>query len=414
MNFVDSLKRPTAVAFSLCIALSCLLATSISYANQDEPSRAEKQEVLNQYEAAKARGDQTAAAGYVLEYAEDAMGENAPETVKLTHRYGQLLYEDGEYRKATKVLKEALERSAAAFGENGGEAFAINMNIGYTVSKWSQSLSARMKYFDRALGILRANGEQETIKYVTTLINIVVNLMGNDGLSGEYSSTLRDDYDMYGEDEFSYEVEREYTNYFDRAEKYVLEAVEISERLEHIDEYLTSKISIAQAKLKVMETADLANVPMGVEGYISGGTRSKRYDREEDRLAAAIESLSRDAETNAIYIHAANKALMEIAWLDKDKDRMASMCTSGTLNSASEYPPERLFQVTEDGMVISPELPFSISRNLFKARINRDRPPRNKDGNVIKRPYFVPVCIDGRVMAALIHAPRVTIEEIRK
>ncbi len=29
-----------------------------------------------------------------------------------------------------------------------------------------------------------------------------------------------------------------------------------------------------------------------------------------------------------------------------------------------------------------------------------------------KKPQFIPVCIDGRLMAALINAPRVTIEEI--
>jgi hypothetical protein len=111
-------------------------------------------------------------------------------------------------------------------------------------------------------------------------------------------------------------------------------------------------------------------------------------------------------------LEAANKVLMEIAWIDKDNNRMADMCTTGTLNSASEYPPDRLYEVMEGGMVIAPDLPRSISKNLFKHRVSRRETELDSDGNPVKRPYFKPVCIDGRLMAALIHAPRVTVEEI--
>lgn len=56
----------------------------------------------------------------------------------------------------------------------------------------------------------------------------------------------------------------------------------------------------------------------------------------------AIDKLSENPQLNASYLHAANKALLEIAWLDSDKDRMYAMCTEGVLNSASEYPPDRV------------------------------------------------------------------------
>ncbi len=89
---------------------------------------------------------------------------------------------------------------------------------------------------------------------------------------------------------------------------------------------------------------------------------------------------------------------------------MMAMCKDGALNSASDYSPDRLYEVAEDGMVVAPGLSMSISRNLFRpVRIRRD-----SKGNPIKRPHFIPVCIDGRLMAALSHIPRVTVEEVRK
>jgi hypothetical protein len=38
----------------------------------------------------------------------------------------------------------------------------------------------------------------------------------------------------------------------------------------------------------------------------------------------------------------------------------------------------------------------------------------NSKGERIKQPHFVPVCIDGRLMAALSHVPKVTVEEVRQ
>jgi tetratricopeptide (TPR) repeat protein len=408
MSDIYPISRLSTIVAAISLGLSCLFASSITRVSLADVSERDEARMLSSYETAMADGDETAAVKYVLDYAEKAYGENAPATVTLTHRYGYLLYQDGDFRKATEVLKEALERSTAAFGESGGEAYEINMNIGYAYSQWSPSLSNRAKYFDRALEILRERGEHETITYVTTLINIVINMMENGGLKGEYSSSVGDNFER---DDFFLELEHEYRNYFHKAEKYVLEAVELGKKLEDQDEYISAKIAIAQAKLQVMETADLAAVPLGVDGYISGGTKRDRNDREEDRLMTAIDELSRDIEKNKIFLTAANRVVMEIAWLDEDQGRMATMCADGTLNSASDYPRDRLYAITEDGMVLSPDFSFRISNNIFKPLVSRGEQPTDRNGIPVRKPHFIPVCIDGRLMAALINAPTVTIEE---
>ncbi len=161
-------------------------------ASQDDVSNAAERTMMSNYETALANGDRTAALRYALDYTENVYGEDAPETVRLTHLYGSLLYQEGDYREATEVLKKALERSSAAFGASGGEAFELNMNIAYAYGQWSPGLSPRTTYFNRALEILRERGEHESISYVTTLISIAINLMDNGGLKGDYSSHLSD------------------------------------------------------------------------------------------------------------------------------------------------------------------------------------------------------------------------------
>jgi tetratricopeptide (TPR) repeat protein len=401
------------MVMGVSIGLCCLFASNIALASQADVSKSAEREMMSNYETAMARGNQTVALKYVLDYTEKAYGENAPETVKLTHRYGSSLYGDGDYREATEVLKKALERSTAAYGESGGEAYEINMNIAFAYSEWRTGLSRRMKYFDRALEILRERGEHESITYVITLVNIVVNLMDSESLRGDYTSHLSDTLQSPEVDDYQFPIESEYNNNFHIPEKYLREAIEIGKKLEKLDEYISSKISILQAKLKVMETADLAAVPMGVGGYISRGTERDYYEREEERLMTAIDDLSRDTETNQIFLEAANKALMEIAWLDKDEERMIAMCTAGRFNSASDYPPDRLYEIMEGGMVFAPDIGIRISTNIFRPLRSRGKQLKDKDGNPVKRPYFIPVCVDGRLMAALIHAPRVTVEEIR-
>lgn len=387
--------------------------TSVVLAAGDTVTEADKLKMLSKYETAMAKGKHADAVEYLLDYTEKAFGENDPATIKLTRRYGHVLYESGKYQKATKVLKEALERSNAAFGETGGDAFEISMNIGYAYSRWSPSLSSRMEYFDRALEILRKRGEHVSIKYVTTLVNITVNLMGGEGMRGEYTANPGDYFDSIDRDDGSFyfaSMGQEYTSHFHLAEKYVLEAAEISEKLETEDEYMSAKIAILQAKLKVMETADLDSVPMGVDGYISGGTASKNYAREDDRLAMAIDKLAQDTDANKVFLEAANKIRMEIAWLGKDGTRVATMCADGTLGSTTDYPPERIYEVTEEGVVIAPDVSMGVSRKLFTPI----RVKTNSRGERIKRPHFVPVCVDGRLMAALTHVPKVTIEEVRR
>jgi hypothetical protein len=386
-------------------------ATATIFA-QDNPERLSDSEAMALYEAAMARGDETAALRHMLDFTVQEHGENSPQAVQLTRRYGHRLYQDFRYREATDVLKLALERSTAVYGESGGEAFEINMNIGYAYSRWNTRLSSRVKYFDRALEILREQGKHISIEYVNTLVSIVVNLMENNGLSGAFTSHLSDT--MYSSEvtEYVLPVEREYTNNYGVAERYIQEASEIAQQLEREDPYISAKVSIAEARLKVAEAADLAAVPQGVSGYISRGTEREYYDEEEQRLMGAIDKLSENPEANQAYLHAANKALLEIAWLDKDKERMFAMCTHGVLNSADEYPPDRLYEVSENGTVFAPELGIPVSKNLFKRRVTRNKPQLDEDGNPVKKPYFVPVCVDGRLMAALINAPRVTVEEM--
>jgi hypothetical protein len=118
-------------------------------------------------------------------------------------------------------------------------------------------------------------------------------------------------------------------------------------------------------------------------------------------------------DPNRIFLEAANSVLMEIAWLDEDEDRLMAMCAAGMVNSASEYPPDRLYEIMEGGMVFAPEIGIRVSTNIFRAPGSRGERPKDENGNPVKRPFFKPVCIDGRLMAALIHAPRVTIEEVR-
>lgn len=399
----------------LITSIGCLflLVFNISQPSQNGASEFSETEMLSSYHSAMARGDETEAIGHLLDYTGKTYGENSPETVKVMHRYGSLLYQDGEYREATAALKKALERSTAVYGESGGEAFEINMNIGYAYSQWRTGLMERSKHFNRALEILRERGEYESVTYVGTLISIAINLMDNGGLKGDYTSHMSDTLQSPEVDDYIFPIENEYSNYYYKAEKYLLEAIEIGTKLESQDEYISSKIAIAYAKLKVMETADLAAVPMGTLGYISGGTENEYYDREQERLMAAIEKLSQDTDTNGIYLDAANSVLMDIAWLDKDEERMIALCEAGLLNSADEYPADRLYEIMEGGMVFAPDIGIRVSTNIFRPLRNRGRRPTDEDRNPVKRPYFTPVCIDGRLMAALIHAPRVTIEEVR-
>jgi tetratricopeptide (TPR) repeat protein len=407
-----ALQRISALLIGISIGLSCLFASGIALAAQEDAPVLDEQEMLSRYETAMADGRDASALKYLLDYTERTKGENTPETVKLTYRYGHALYQDGRYREATEVLIKALERSTAVYGESGGEAFEINMNIGFAYGQWRSGMLPRMKYFDRALEILRERGEHESVTYVTTLINITVNLMSSTSLQGSYSSHLSDTMQSPEVNEYQFPIEQEYRNNFGKLEKYVKEAVEIAAKLETEDEYITSKVAILQAKFNVMETADLAVVPMGVGGYISRGTEREYYDEEQERLTFAIDQLSRDAMANQVYLEAANKILLEIAWLDKDKARMLSMCTDGTLNSAAEYSSDRLYEVMEGGMVLAPDLPMSVNKNLFSRRAKRSKVTKDEFGNPVKKPYFTPVCIDGRLMAVLKNVPVVTVEEM--
>ena len=375
--------------------------------------QADESKMVSRFEAAMAEGDQTAALKHVLDYSEQAYGEDAPETIKLMHRYGYSLYKDGQYREAINVLKQTLERSTEVYGESGGEAFEINMNLGNAYSQRRERWEPRLKYFDRALEILRERGEHESITYVATLVNIVINLLNSNSLSGSYSLDAGDTLEPAEVREYEVSSGSEYRGNFGKPEKYLLEAIEIGAKLENLDQYISAKIAVLHAKLKVLETADLAAVPGGVEGHITKSTERKYYDREEERLVTAIDKLAQDSETNRAYLDAANRILLDIAWLDKDEERLRGMCANGTVNSAGNYPPDRLYEIMEGGVVFAPEIGIRISENIFNQSKSWGKRPVDNNGNQVKRPYFKPVCIDGHLMATLINAPKVTVEEIR-
>jgi len=392
-----------------------LIGINTALAARDASADAVETKMLSEYESALAKGEEAAAKKVLLDYSEQINGENAEITVKLTHRYGLALFNESRYRKATYTLIEALKRSTAVYGESGGEAFEINMNIGYAYSNWHPDMDYRLKYFKRALEILQERGEDESMVFVSTLVSVVVSLMKNDGLTETVSTRLGDlDQGALTDavaDAGGYVIptERDYRNYFYIAEEYLQEAIELGKKLETEDEYILSKIAIAQAKLKVMETEDFRTVQQGVDGYVSKDTARENIKHEEDRLMASIKKLSEDVELNRDYLVAAKRVLMDIAWKDRDEEHMKAMCASGALDSQDDYPSDRLYEIMEGGKVFAPEVGIRVSTNIFQ--LNRLRQTR-KNGKPIKRPYFMPVCIDGQLMAVLMHAPKVTIEEL--
>jgi len=198
------------------------------------------------------------------------------------------------------------------------------------------------------------------------------------------------------------------------------EAVELAEVLENEDPYLSAKVAIVRAKIKVINTLFLEVVPPSVKGSVSGATVREYYQREDDNLSSAVDVLMGDVEQNQNFLDIANSARMEISWLSEDMERLANFCSSNTLNMASRYTPDRLYEIADDGSVIAPRFSFSISSNIFKRMPSRQLPSRRSESlqdpnrKPDKTPRFIPVCINGHLMAALINVPRVTIEEIRR
>lgn len=409
-----ALRRLLLVVF---LGISLALPSMAAGAEPDDPASAA---ALARFDAALAQGNEVDAVRSLLEYAEENHGENAPQTATLTHRYGYVLMRAGRYPEAVKALELALERSEAAFGEFGGEAYDINMNIGIAYSHHRPLLKPRIEHFDRALEVLRARGERETVKYVTTLISIVGNLADQNGLSGETSTRVdgattpvMGTFAVRDTNIGSIRLSYSYKNLFYKTDKYLEEAVELAEKLVHVDEYLPAKVAVVQARMNFLETADLVGVAPGISGRITKKSGRRRNEQEEKRLADAILSLSKDPVVNESVLVAANKALLDIAWLDNDMSRMAAMCARGNLNSERDYPSDRLFRLADDGSIIDPAFSSFVSSNIFRNTRRGRAPPKDEHGKRITRPYYIPACINGELMAALINAPRVIIEEYR-
>ena len=185
------IDQPRKTRLWLLAALSCLLLAGIALPSLAGATQADEDRMVSRFEAAMAKGDQTTALRHVLDYSERTYGEYAPVTIRVMHRFGYALYKDGEYREAIDILRETLERSTQVHGEFGGEAYEINMNLGHAYSHRRDRWGPRLKYFDRALEVLRERGERESITYVATLVNIVINLLDSDSHLKNLTSNLQ-------------------------------------------------------------------------------------------------------------------------------------------------------------------------------------------------------------------------------
>ncbi len=406
-----------ALLVGLAIVLASLSAPSSAQNNVNDGLSAAQKEMVNNYETAKAAGRHAEATKYVLDYMEKSEGENAPLTVALTQRYGNLLREEGDIREAVKVLKTARQRGIAAYGEQGIELFGINLDLGEAYVDRNIGLRKPQKYFDDALEVLRENGQHETILYVRTLVGITSRLTQAGALDGALSFDNAG-VSIGGPGETLIvsgltSVTQAYGSGYGVLETYIQEAAELAEVLDIEDPYLSAKIAIVQAKTKVLETVYLEVVPASIRGSVSGATVREKQQQADNDLSSAIDVLMADTEQNQDFIDIANGARLDVAWLSEDMEKMTNFCASNTLNMASRYPPDRLYEIEDDGSVIAPRFSFRVSSNIFR-RLKasnvggRGPDPREND----KKPNFVPVCINGRLMAVLINSPKVSIEEI--
>lgn len=407
----------TGLVVGLTIGLSSISVSAQNNAN-DGLSAAES-EAMNNYRAAKAAGKQSEATKYVLDYTEKTQGKNAPLTVALMQSYGNQLRNEGDIRKAISILKSARKRGIIAFGEHGMQLFRINLDLGEAYIDRDIGIGKPKKYFDYALEVLRENGQRETTLYVRTLVGTASGLTQAGALDGAFSAGIDGAANVQGNN-LAYlifsggtNLTQSYQSGYVVLKKYMSEAVELAEDLELEDPYLSAEVAIVQAKLKVTETLLLESVPISIRGGISSITAREYYQREDNHLQSAIDVLMADALQNQDFLDIANSARMDIAWASKKMESMVELCSSNTLNMASRYTPERLFEVAEDGSVIAPGYPFRLSRNIFSPVSARPHDNWGPNQKPAKTPRFVPVCINGRLMAALSNVPRVTIEEIR-
>ena len=412
-------SKLSALIVTLAIGLAPLPVVAQSAAN-DDLSAAQTQ-LLAEFEAARDAGRNTDAAKYALEYVEMSEGETTPLTVTLTHRYGILLREEGNIKKAVSVLKKARERGIIVYGEHGIELFEINLDLGDAYISGDTGIGRPKQYFDDALEVLRENGQHESTLYVKALVGITARLTQAGALDGALSAdtggvNLRGPGGSNTENLINTgmsSLTQSYESGYRVLEGYMREAVELAEVLGVEDPYLSAKVAIVQAKVKVIENVFLEEVPGIVRGSISGVTARENYQQEDNNLSSAIDVLMRDAGQNQAFLAIANSARMDIAWLSEDIERMANFCSGDALNMASRYPPDRLYEIEDDGSVIAPAFSFRISSNIFRrleaSRFDSDGLTRNRSRD--NKPSFVPVCINGRVMALLINAPKVTIED---
>jgi hypothetical protein len=81
------------------VVLAMGLASVPAAAKSNDGQSAAETQALKNYRFATAAGRHAEATKYVLDYMEQSEGENAPLTVALTQRYGNLLRKEGDIRE---------------------------------------------------------------------------------------------------------------------------------------------------------------------------------------------------------------------------------------------------------------------------------------------------------------------------
>lgn len=400
--------REVLTPLSLVISLAMSGTAFAQEQSKDKLKQASKV-MLKKYDAAKAAKKDTEAARYVFEYMELERGKNAPATIMMMQRYGNLLHKDGNSRKAASILKSARKRAIAAFGEYGMELYQLNMDLSTAYAGRAASVDTRKKYFDHALDVLKKNDQGETLLYVKTLLNILSNLTQDNVLKGEYTSELEDQMVDPEDGEMLSVFNEEYNNYYYIAKAYIKEAIELASKLNVQDPYIKSKIAIAQAKVNVLDISDLSSVNLGATGGLSNKNAEEQFGQEDGRLLGAIKKLSNDPQKNKGFIRLANNIRMDIAWMSGKKDKLVNMCSDGAPDMSHKYPSSRLYDVMENGDVFAPDVNLRyLAKNIFKRKPSKASVrPGQKD----RKPFFLPVCINGELKAALVNAPTVTVED---
>jgi hypothetical protein len=243
------------------------------------------------------------------------------------------------------------------------------------------------KYFDDALAVLRENGQHETVLYVRTLVGITSRLTQAGALEGALSADTAG-LGLTNPGGAGLEtlinsglssVTHDYQSGYRVLAGYMREAVELVEVLGIEDPYLSAKVAIVQAKTKVLETLYLEVVPPSIRGSVPG-----RCGKNINRRT----TISHPQST--------------FSWRMPNRTRTFWISPTATV-----WILRGLARIWKGWLVFARIIP-----SIWPPDIRPTGCTRSKPGETFRKPQFVPVCINGRLMAVLINSPKVSIEEI--